>query len=466
MKKKNLTFSSHLFTLSILLTTHMAQAFVIENIPGEIKSFNSPQGKKEICVISTKLFSDKYSKKDLKEEQELCAIDFYTTHGLCPKENSTNPGVLITEIEEGQTREQTQQACIQHKDYSKVAKFKNSISCSYTPSLLAYYHFSKILEMGRVPPVVLRTMETETHQDLITQAKRFLAKQTGELIYKTWSMFDNEHKTKSNANLFDSTQQFVWGALTDNPKKESKYTELNRSKGYETRYTDFAANPLFLRTTQELPIQKLIDASKPKEAIQSVVQMKDIAEMVILDTLFNQQDRIGNIHFKFVWYKLVQNPETKEYSVEQKKSKAEVAANKVSVIIPENEKHYESEGYFLIKELLLKDNDCGVAKQNMMKDLNLVTKLRHMSRSSYQSLLAFNEKATTPEVIDWMKSTLQMTEQDIGIKANPKGFLNNLKYVVTSLQANCKSGALKLDVDLKDVLAQRISTIEDCELVK
>ena len=118
---------------------------------------NSSQA--EICVIPKKYPNAVYSGKDLQREQELCGLVAVQPVALCPKLKSTNPAVEFFSLPEGASASQIESKMCSNEASKKLAKYKGSISCSYTPSLLAYYHISRILgNVVQVPPVVIRTM--------------------------------------------------------------------------------------------------------------------------------------------------------------------------------------------------------------------------------------------------------------------------------------------------------------------
>src|SRR3954467_8455286 len=52
-----------------------------------------PGREAEICVIPKHLSNAKYSDRDLQAEGKLCAIDEHSNAAVCPKVNSTNPGL-------------------------------------------------------------------------------------------------------------------------------------------------------------------------------------------------------------------------------------------------------------------------------------------------------------------------------------------------------------------------------------
>lgn len=442
-------------TLTTVSTLNVL-ALNVSQIQGDTTTTISPQGKAEICAIAPKVFPKIYSDSDLKDEKELCAMDFYRTQALCPKQNSTNPGVLIAKIEQGQTRDQATAMCKgPNDDLSIKAKFKNSISCSYTPSILAYYHFSRILKAGRVPVAVLRTMDRQEHLKIAQKGVQFT--KSGDIINQTWQSFISQHAKINSNNLFDSSREFVYGALTDNPKKEMKYTEVSGVGSYETRYQRFLQQTPYLRVADSRSVQALVGSNDSQKLIPAIVQMKDVSDMILLDTLFSQDDRIGNIHFKYAWYYTAQDPQTGKITFENKGSKAQLSADKKTIHIPADEKVMQDQGAILVKEMLMKDNDCGVnvaARSNMMRKVSALEGVRHMSPRTYQRFMNFYKISKNAETLNWMKRDLLFTDADLGVGGNTgsKSFFANLEKARSILVQGCKNGSLKLDLSLDNLL--------------
>ena len=71
------------------LAAHFARGEKIVELPAAGRSA-------EICVIPKHFPGALYSDKDLKAETQLCSIDEYTNTAVCPKTNSTNPGLTST----------------------------------------------------------------------------------------------------------------------------------------------------------------------------------------------------------------------------------------------------------------------------------------------------------------------------------------------------------------------------------
>lgn len=453
--------------LTTLLVSQMASALNVSQISGQIQQKISPRGQTEICAISNKLIPSAYSDKDAERENDLCAIDFYKTHALCPKQNSTNPGVLVADLLKGKSREQTMTLCKgPDDDLSVEAKFKNSISCSYTPSILAYYHFSRMFKAGRVPVAVLRTMDKEEHLKVATAGKDMT--QDGIIIHETWESFISQHAKLNNDKLFDDSRMFVYGALSENPKKELKYTEVSGVGSYDTRYQRFTQQAPYLKTADARSVVDIVGSQDIKKIIPVVVQMKDVSDMVLMDTLFSQDDRIGNIHFKLAWYTVETNPQTGQLDIKNTKSKATLSSDKKTWIIPEEEKAIQAKGGVLVREMIMKDNDCGVnvaVRSNMMRQVNALEGIKHMSARTYKKFMEFYKIAKNPETLNWMKKELLFTDADLGTSKPQQGksFLANLEKAKSILVAGCKSGTLKLDLDLENYLPNATVKQVSCE---
>jgi hypothetical protein len=110
----------------------------------------------EVCVLPKHFDVGRYFDKDNEVEAELCNIDVHKNAAVCPKLNSTNPGLDIYSPPQGGTPGQVEAAHCKIAGVHKIAKYKLSSSCSYTPSILGYYHVSRMLGgIGDVPPAVL-----------------------------------------------------------------------------------------------------------------------------------------------------------------------------------------------------------------------------------------------------------------------------------------------------------------------
>ncbi len=457
-------------------------ALDVNQLVGTKTAIQSPSGKNEICVKANRLMPKAYNENDNKDEADLCGYNFYTNMALCPKMSSTNPGILITKIIEGKTRAQTMASCSSEAASTK-AKFKSSISCSYTPSILGYYHLSKMLKAGNVPAAVLRTMDKQEHYNVAINALKILASHPSHAIYQTWSSFKKAHDNNTNNNIFDVSRSFVFGALSENPKKEYRYRELSGPYKYETRYETFFQQAPYQKIINPASVETLFTSTDLRSRLQTILTMKDVSDVVLMDTLMNQEDRVGNIHYKMAWYTKSINPETNEISFKRESSKAEMKSNIEAItsmksvdevkkmsswIIPEKELAIQKAGGLLVQEMLLKDNDCGVdvnTRTNMMRKNDGLERVRHMSARTYKRFIELYKLAQAPEFKTWLMREMQFTAADAGniTDSSGKSFYANLNKANSILRANCKSGVLKLDLNVDDLISGKPTALNSCD---
>lgn len=471
-------------TVATCLTIFAQSGFALDvnQLVGAKTAIKSPSGKDELCVSANRLMPNAYNANDTKNEAELCGYDFYTNVALCPKMSSTNPGVLITQIMAGKTRPQTMAMCSSDQASTK-AKFKSSISCSYTPSILGYYHLSKMLKAGNVPAAVLRTMDKQEHLAVTNNALKMLAGQSSNAIYQTWNTFRKAHENNSNSNIFDASRGFVYGALSENPKKEYRYRELSGPYKYETRYETFLSQAPYQKIINPASVQTMFTSTDLRSRLQTILTMKDVSDVVLMDTLMNQEDRVGNIHYKMAWYTKSVDPSTNEISFKREGSKAEMKSSIEAITsmksvdevkkmsswtIPESELAIQNGGGLLVQEMLLKDNDCGVdtnTRTNMMRKNDALERVRHMSARTYKRFIDMYTLAQKPEFRTWLMQEMQFTAADAGniSDVSGKSFYANLNKANSILRANCRSGVLKMDLNVDDLISGKPTALNSCD---
>ena len=349
------------------------------------------------------------------KESALCGYDFYSdpSVAICAKGNSTNPGVLVFELNPGvsQSSFETDQ-CLKVNPVGgkKVGKFKSSITCSYTPSILGYYQLSRYLNgAGNVPAAVYRTMNETEHKKITAEGEQ-------TAIKASWAQFaSDELNPAAHPSIFlpvGGGQYDVYGALSENPKDEAFYGDFYGPKHtYDQGLTAFQ---------QTVPFQHLINANP------------------VAATLMNQQDRFGNVAY-VNYYQYVENGQVVSEKLQTgDKAPAQLADMK-------------QKGGVLVKVSLMKDNDCGVDKTNLMKGARLIEKVRHIHPETYAAIqrLAHTLATQGPVLENYFKTELLYSDLDW---EGTNGFSKNLVYVANTLLANCKAGSLKLDLDVNAYL--------------
>lgn len=414
---------------------------------------NTPTGNPEVCIIMQKLSQNAFTEKDKEQELKLCEYDFHgltsviegrestqigkaaptlntQNVGLCPKLNSTNPGVLISSLPDKASSETFESSFCKRDDSNQnvKAKFKQTVSCSDTSSPLLNYHFSRLLGgIGRVPVAVIRTMIASRHKLITAQANEFLDG-SPDLIAQNWqnmmAIHNSNHLVKPN--IFDTTGEFVYGALLVNPKHEENYSVISGKGNYENRYQRFLVQQPYLNVASTKSFEDLAGPKSLKNWIQKLVQMKDVSDMVLLDTLLNQQDRIGNIHSLKARYSL--DPQS-----------GSIVRSKIDSGNPN-----ANLGEFVdVEEMLLKDNDCGISKSNMMRNVSALEGVRHMSYRTYSKFLKLAKTFKSPSSAEYFKREFLLETK------NYDTILANFKKAESILVGNCKSNVLKMDLDLE-----------------
>ncbi len=405
----------------------------------------------EVCVIPKHFAGGEYSDKDSKVETKLCDIDEHTNAAVCPKLNSTNPGIDFYSLPQGSTPDQVAAANCKTAGDKKIAKYKLSSSCSYTPSILGYYHVSRMLgDIADVPPTVLRTFDLPNH---IAIGRKALAQTaSGSLIHQTWAGLMAQLTAGAKASRRDAllTDDFAqsYGALSENPTKEDFYKEFfNGGANNVARARNFRDNnPIVALLARNADISTLVGRNFTTENVQKMVQLKDAADMIVIDTLMNQQDRFGNIHYLQTYYYLDAKDLNQDGSAKLKSKKS---------LTPEEATQL---GAVQVKTLLLKDNDCGVAKDNIAKQAGLADRIAHIDPKTYRGILHFDAIADSADTKDFFLRELVFTADDyVNVR-------KNLKDLATKLHQACSQGKLKLDLDLQAHFSPQPLKAQSCDL--
>lgn len=415
----------------------------------------------EVCVLPKRMPGADYKKDDTKDEEELCSFKLSGAApreegaaakdvAVCPKLSSTNPGTDVHELLPGKTRAETEAAICKLEDRptKHLAKFKQSITCSYTPSILGYYHLSRALGgVGDVRPAVLRTYDLEQHKGVVANALRILAGQPNDSYPKiSWLSFQraeaNPAAARAKDALFTTDLLQIYGAMQDNPRGEVKYSEINRRGASPNIHSQFVRTPAYARIIDARPVKDTVGRTLA-QAAQPIVQMRDISEMLLMDFLMSQQDRFGNIHAVDMIYF------PKEGGGFDTVKKAKVDDGEIPM----------PAGGVVVRKMLLKDNDCGgPSKDNIVRKNGLLAQIRHMNPKTYKHLrwLAQNFAPQTP-VPKFMVSEAAFSQADINM------LRENLGLAANTLTDACRTGKLRLDLDLKAHLAGTAQEAGACD---
>ena len=154
--------------------------------------------------------------------------------------------------------------------------------------------------------------------------------------------------------------------------------------------------------------------------------MEDIANIVLLDFIFSQQDRIGNIDYVANWI-WVENGELKQAKANSHGKEAPPAPGAVR-----------------IKRTHLNDNDAGarVEYANFAKSTEMLQKLRHFPATTYRKLKALDaDFAAQGPLYAYLRDSFGLDDRQLA------QVVKNTALAAEILSTTCASGALRFDLD-------------------
>lgn len=438
----------------------------------------------EQCFIPDRLpiAGAEYKKKDLKTENELCSYDFHqdttteqaTAVALCPKIFSTFPAVELIEIPEGDSKlsyeaKSCNETVGKKNKGKKFAKYKYSMSCAKTPSILGYYHISRALELDIVPVAVLRTMKQEKHLEVARKGEEYSKTSPVELISKNWVNLV-KMLNRRDESIMTADREYSIGALAENPRGEQKYYEdFYPGASGEEGVRKFKSTSLYKKISTEKSVREMVGRDLTSENYAALKKMKDATDMIILDTIFGQQDRFGNIHSVHTFLtaqadalekwtlkdveKMIEENGAEDEKNEFKKAKKmpsdwrkEVEArNKALLAVVAKHLQRNQINFAHSQEILLKDNDCGLKGSNVFKSYQLIEGVRHINKTTYLQLMRLYQKVSKNEIeSNFWKQTLLMNDKEYS------EFKTGLEYVAQTLLQKCKAGKLFLDLNITE----------------
>lgn len=435
-------------------------------VQGETTTYTSPDGVEERCVILAPMPGAVYSAADRTEEQAYCNIDFYAGgHALCPKVFSTSPGTLVytltgsadTERVAAFEAEQCELAS-PHKrgangmplSYKMTMNDRNT-SATFSTAALLYYHFSRYLDAHiHVPVAVWRSMDKDAHRARVSERGFSISKQRGSsaMNHAGWRILRTAESEPSRYGsideLFSADRRQVYGVLLE-PHGDRYGAEFNgtRRSGWGAgQNRDFQETAPFRALRAEHPLPEAIDqglheaANDPalRHAMphgvapeQMVYWMQELTEITLLDFIFSQQDRVGNIDYLTWWYWV------EDGAVRRRPASGTQVPDDLA------ERHP-----LRLRRTELNDNDAGgrVPYANFAKQTEMLEKIRHYSPDTYRRLVRLDRDFQHEgERYAYVRDTFGLSAAQL------RQVVSNTHLATEILQATCRRGALRFDLD-------------------
>ena len=446
-----------------------------DRVAGETHRFLSPNDVAETCVALTRIPGGKYSADDVARERALCSIDIYENNvAICPKLTSTSPGTFIYRLEGGpfagdQERFENE-VCPRGKTLVaeadgppasfKVTMNDRDTSATFSTASLLYYHFARYFDTSLFVPVsVYRSIDRKTHETRVTS--RGLAWSAGKkslrMYNAAWQVLgqaeQSPEKYSAPDELFTADRSNIYGVLLH--VQGRRYgAEINgtRKSGWgEGQNRDFQETAPFLALRSEQPLQEAIaqgletarqDPELDKamgqgvSSVQLVYWMQELTEITLLDYMFSQQDRIGNVDFVTYWHWAVDG----EVQLTEENA-APAGAEGVKPV--------------RVRRTWLNDNDAGGKRQyvNYTKRTGMLEKLRHYNPKTYQLLMDLDRDfQARGERYDYLRDTFGLT----GAQVNR--IVTATREAAAILRRACREGELLFDLDPERFLLEGSAT--------
>src|SRR5438270_10829417 len=315
---------------------------------------------------------DWFTKHDKSEIDRLDNLDFYAASGpqcvgVVPKLHNTSAGIEIFQLSPTQSKEAFEKTegpyrsgvtkkFSNKRSGKKIAKFKVG---SIAQAGLAGFCVSRLLgHLVEVPPATYRTMDIQEFEKVGEQART-----TGHPeCTQAWA--DLRAMTKSaNPRIVLSDGKLVYGCLAQNPRGENSSPEDYWTVGA------IRGHSFYKVLSSREPVASVLNLNDPK-CLQDLALAQDMTRGVILDSIFRQVDRLGNISIA----------QLQHYVSNKGKVKWD---DKVS----DNDKAEAVSPFHLLKRIMYKDNDDGMQwGMNSISVTPILNETHHIDQTVYNRL--------------------------------------------------------------------------------
>jgi hypothetical protein len=449
-----------------------AAAGASDAVTGDRHNFTSPNGITETCVALSKMPGGVYTREDQASERALCGIDIYDAQvAICPKLRSTSPGTFVYSLTRGpyagaqagfEAKVCPRGEVLVREADGPPASFKVTMnakgtSATFSTAALLYYHFARYLDASiQVPVSVYRSIDRRVHEQRVT--RRGLEWSAGKpalrMNHAAWQALDQVEKRPETYSapdeLFTADRSRIYGVLLH--VKGKRYgPELNgtRRSGWGVgQNNDFQQTAPYLALRSDQPLLEAVSAGLAEarrdpelrkvthgsvSAPQMVYWMQDLTEITLLDYIFSQQDRVGNIDYVAYWH-WVEDGAVRRTEASGSTPPAEIAGRDPR----------------LLKRTHLNDNDAGGKRNyaNFAKKTRMLEKLRHYNPETYRRLVGLaKDFEAQGELYAYVRDTFGLSRTQF------EQLVGNTRKAAGILGESCRAGRLRFDLEPEVFLA-------------
>lgn len=448
-------------------------------VRGESVTYRSPNGVRERCVMLARMPGATYRAHDEAQERALCAIDFHQpTHALCPKLFSTSPGTLVYDLSAGPYAGRQdafeREVCprghlVTTEAVGGAVSYKMSVntretSATFANSSLIYYHFARYFDAAvLVPPAVLRSIDKKVHLERVAQRGEAASatRPPLKMLHAGWATVVRAEQDPASYQptdeLFTPDRDQVYGVLL-HPQGKRYGEEVNgsRQSGWgDGQSRDFQQTAPFMALASDRPLAEAIRQGMTQGHASSAIPadvraeqvafwVRELIDITLLDYLFSQQDRIGNIDYVPHWVWLVDGQVRQQPAIGGKPP-AEIAARSPR----------------LLKRTELGDNDAGVRMSyaNFTQRTGMLERIRHYHPHTYRQLMRLDaDFAAAGPLHAHVRTSFGLSAAEFNRVAA------NVKSAAAILRASCQAGRLRFDADPEAYLrdGQAAASSLDC----
>jgi len=183
-------------------------------------------------------------------------------------------------------------------------------------------------------------------------------------------------------------------------------------------------------------VAKALGGSVSKE--QMMFWMTERCEISILDYIFNQQDRPGNIDYIWQSYYVSEQGLVKTAPLKSRVSRPNMTSIRTSKTVKNSHK------YYLIQKTQLNDNDSGGRRSytNFTREFRLLEKIRHLNHTTYRQLIRMaNDFRVKGPLYNYLRDTFDLSDNYTDMIAQ------NTMAAAEILKKSCDTRSIRFDLD-------------------